>query len=257
MQQPREHAGARRSVGFAEQVFGGIPAAEHRQVALDELLDAVRILVDAPEILVRGRRNRAGVARADGIDEHQVALVEQAVLVVLHGIRGRRGEARHARPDPPRAERSEQQEDRRRTRTAVIEERDRTRGRGRAVEREGHVEQLGGGLRAVRVGRHEVAGACRIGKRLSAELHRVMGDRRVLADIGHRIVRAIAVWGGVEQRLVGRDLLPRRCVHRKAPGSNGRASAARHSQMALRAESSPFPLGTPQPLTASKPAFAE
>ena len=155
----REHAAACGAVRFAEQVFRRIPAVVLRQVALDELLQRIRILVDAPEVAILVRRNRSRIAGADRVDE-QVAVVDHAVRVVFHLVRRGRREARHRRLDALWRERPQQHEHRRRP--AVIEERHGPRFFLRAVGRERDVEELRRRLRTARVDRHEVAGRRRV-----------------------------------------------------------------------------------------------
>ena len=84
--------GAGGAVALAEQVLRRGPAVVVAQVLRDEAADRLDVRIDAPELVVLVIAHRVAQAGADRVDHHQVALVEQSVLVVdqLIGRRRRR-----------------------------------------------------------------------------------------------------------------------------------------------------------------------
>ena len=122
----REAGAAHRPVAFAEEVLGRIPAAVLRQELRDELGEGIDVLVDPVErlfLVLAGDPAEPGARR---VDEHQVAGIEQALVVVDDLIRRGRGMRSSAVDDAPRAERAHVQPHRRRARPAVEEEGDRS-----------------------------------------------------------------------------------------------------------------------------------
>ena len=90
LQRQREARGAHRAVAFAEDVFGRIPAIVFAQELLDERREGVDVLIDAVEILVRILAADPAEAGAGHVDEHQIARIQQALVVVDDRVRRRR-----------------------------------------------------------------------------------------------------------------------------------------------------------------------
>jgi len=145
------------------------------------------------------------------LTKNQVALVEQAVGVVFDRVRRGRREVRHRRPDAARPERAEQHEHRGRTGPAVIEERERPGFLFLVVLRERDVEHPRGGLRTARVDDHQMADRRRVVDLFAVYRDRVMRDRSVLVGRGDGIVGPVAVGDRIEEGLVARLVLARRC----------------------------------------------
>src|SRR5882724_67877 len=78
-----ERGGAESAVAFADEEFGGVPAAVAADVQGDELGEGLYVLIDAPEVLVLRFADGVAEAGADGIDEDHIGLVEQRAGVVL------------------------------------------------------------------------------------------------------------------------------------------------------------------------------
>jgi len=85
-----EAGGADAAVGFAEEEFGGSPAAIFADPAADEVADGFDVLVEAVELGGFGVAFGAGVSGGDGVDEDEVGDIEDGVGV-LDGA-GRWGE---------------------------------------------------------------------------------------------------------------------------------------------------------------------
>jgi len=123
LQITREARRAGGAVALARQEFGREPASVARGVQADEVADRLDVPLEAVPLLGLLSLDGARVARADGVDEDQVGLVEDRELVVDQ-LEGRLGQVpiefeHHA----ARTQRAEVQPDR--------------RGAGSAVEREG------------------------------------------------------------------------------------------------------------------------
>lgn len=116
---------ARGAVALAEQILGRAPAVVVVDVPHDEAADRFDVRIDSPEILVLAFANRMAESGADGIDQHQIGLVEDAVNVVDHLVGCRRRRAGVGGDDAARPERSHVQPERRRAGTAVVGESDR------------------------------------------------------------------------------------------------------------------------------------
>jgi len=82
LQQVNHSRGAGRPVALAEDVFGRVPAAPLRQEISDEFCKGVGIRIDAIEGFVPVLARNSAESRARGIDENEIARVEQAVFVV-------------------------------------------------------------------------------------------------------------------------------------------------------------------------------
>src|SRR5262249_56915840 len=81
---------------FADEELGRRPASGARGVQADELAHRIKVLPEAVELLGLLPGRRATEAGADGVDENEIADVEQRCVVVDHPVRGcrRRGALR-------------------------------------------------------------------------------------------------------------------------------------------------------------------
>ena len=110
--------------------FGEFQRLNVADVAGDELRERALILIDAEEVRRLPGGEDAAESRRGRVDEDEIAAIEQRVLVVDE-IERRVGRLSAVRNDDAyRAERTHAQPNRRTPRTAVVEERHRTR-RGR------------------------------------------------------------------------------------------------------------------------------
>ena len=219
VQHPAEHAAAGGAVGFAKKEFGRVPPVVRGQITLDELLERACVLVDAPKIPVLVRGDRRRISRADGIDEDEVASVQQAVGIRLERIGGRRREVREVGLQPHGCERAQQHIDGRGSRPAVVEEGDRSRAEIDSVGGEGDVENLRRCFRARGIDDRQMTGGGRVGDRPASQRRRMMCDRRALAHIGDGVVRTVAV-----SRLIKKGLVRKR---------KGRLGGGRHGMHLL------------------------
>src|SRR6516164_1387128 len=113
MEQPGENGAASGAVGFPIKEFRRVPAIVEGQKALDELPDRTGVLIDSPKVLVLAGGDGRRITGADGIDEYQIAFVEEAVGIGFQRVRSRR-ERRQTALDAYRGERPQHHEDRRR-----------------------------------------------------------------------------------------------------------------------------------------------
>ena len=183
-----EHARSRRAVALAGQILRRIPAAVRRDVPTDELRERLAILVDAVKIFAGCMADDPAEARADRIDEHEVARAEQTILVVDDPIRRRTrgsGVRGHHRARPEGAEVNER---RRPARAAVVGKRDRAFGfRAEPVGGIRDVEDARRG-RVLRVREHDRSGRRRVANFAAADQGRMVGDGGGDARDGNRIV---------------------------------------------------------------------
>ncbi len=122
-----QNGGAGRSVTLSEQISGGVPAPVFRQERGDEVGEGVRVLIDAVErflLVLSGDPAEPGARR---VDEHQIAGVQQTLVVVNDPVRCRRGMTGVGGIDAPRPESPHVQPHRRRAGTAVEQEGHRPR----------------------------------------------------------------------------------------------------------------------------------
>ncbi|WP_143749255.1 hypothetical protein [Caballeronia arvi] len=92
----RKHCSTRGAVRFAQEVLRRIQAPGNGQIALNETVECVQILVDTANVLASGAAYRPGQARFLGIDEDEVGTVEQRVWLVRQDIGGSWSERRLA-----------------------------------------------------------------------------------------------------------------------------------------------------------------
>src|SRR5882757_1320975 len=85
-----ERGGAESAVAFANQEFGGVPAAVAADVKGDELGKGFYVLVYAPKVFVLRFADGVAEAGADWIDKDHIGLVEKGAGIVLEFIRRRR-----------------------------------------------------------------------------------------------------------------------------------------------------------------------
>ena len=149
LQRQRQPGGAHGAVAFAEDVFGRIPAIVLAEKLLNERGEGVDILIDAVEILVRVLAADPAKPGAGHVDEHDVADIEQTLVVVHDGIRRGRRVAVVIGEHAARAERAHVQPYRRGPWAAVEQERDRPPGHIRAVLEIGDVGHAGFGGRVL------------------------------------------------------------------------------------------------------------
>ena len=165
LERAAQHRVARGAVGLAEQVERRVPATRLLEPGGDEAGEAVGVGVDAPRTLGLDALGEHGPSRAQRVDEHQVADLEQRAGVVLDRI-GRGADAPVAVGDhAARADAADVHQDARASRTAVEAEAHRARGVGLAVGADrgvGQAEQRPDRV-AVVLGNPNVAGAHRIG----------------------------------------------------------------------------------------------
>ncbi len=209
----RQRGRTRRAVTLAEEKFRRIPAIEFRKVIRDELPERRDVLIDAEERLLLARHDpaEAGVRH---VDEDEIALVEQAVRIVLDAVRRRPAGLAVGGEHAHRTNRSHAQPHRRAARTAVIDERDRTRRRVRTVFGVGRVENRRRRF-TVHVVERDQPGAGRVCDRLAVECDR-MGRYRI---------RKHSVLGGLPLMLRGRGLVVR-CVS----GARGYGETGEHRE---------------------------
>jgi hypothetical protein len=92
--QPVGEAGAAdAAVALAHHEDGAEPAVLGGEIGADELADGGDVTVDAPETGTELGLLGAAVAGADGVDEDEVGLGEEAVVVRDQLVRGRGHEA--------------------------------------------------------------------------------------------------------------------------------------------------------------------
>ena len=82
--------GASRAVAFAQEIFGGHPAAILTAEAHDEVAHGFDVFFQAVEFVLVLKIGGAGEARADRVDEDQVGDIKERFLVV-HYFKGRLG----------------------------------------------------------------------------------------------------------------------------------------------------------------------
>ena len=175
---------AGRAVALARQELRRTHAVEAREVQTNELAERVQIFIEPPEARAQRLRRRSAVAGADGVDEHEVRLVEERVRIVLEAVGRRRSRSVGVELHLLRTERAEVQPDGGRSGAAVEREGDRTRRRVRAVLRVGDVVHPAFDRVRLLVANREHAGRRRVGDRLSANVDRVVRRRR--RHFGHR-----------------------------------------------------------------------
>ncbi len=86
--------GANAAVALTEEVFRRLPATIVRDIAGNEVRHGLDVVIHAPEVFALCLTDRAGEARAHGVDHHEVSLVEHRVLVVNPTEWTFRGESR-------------------------------------------------------------------------------------------------------------------------------------------------------------------
>jgi hypothetical protein len=206
--QPIGEAGrARCAVAFAEDELGRVPAIVDGEVALDAPGEGVDVGIGAPERLKLGVADRPGEAGAHGVDEHEVRLVEQAVVVV-DDVEGRVvGGFRAVRLHSDWAERSHVQPQGRGAGTAVVEEGHRTA--RAALGGVGDIEQAAGRLTLV-IADGERAGGRGVGDGAAADGRGVPGGVAQFLDRrgGDVVVGQLAAGGAVGAGIAVRAPLP-------------------------------------------------
>src|SRR5882762_3022658 len=85
-----EGGGAEGAIAFADEEFGGVPAAVAADVQGDELGEGLYVLIDAPEVFVLRFADGVAEAGADWIDEDHVGFVEKGTGIVLKFVGRRR-----------------------------------------------------------------------------------------------------------------------------------------------------------------------
>src|SRR6267378_3258682 len=81
-----ERGRAESAVAFANQEFGGVPAAVAADVQGDELCEGLYVLIDTPEVFVLRFANGVAEAGADGIDKDHIGLVEKGAGIILQFV---------------------------------------------------------------------------------------------------------------------------------------------------------------------------
>ena len=179
-----QHRGAGRAVALADQVFRRRPAAVAAHVLRDELRQRLGVFVHAPEILPGTFAHGLGESRADGIDEHHVGDVDQAVRVVHHLVRWRRRGGRVGGHDAARTKGAHVQPGRGGAWPTIIDEGERPlAGVLRVGPRVRRVVEGADGLVLVVLEQHRGGGGA-IRHELAADADRVIGGRRRL--VGNR-----------------------------------------------------------------------
>src|SRR5882672_1877982 len=84
-----EGGGAESAVTFADEEFGGVPAAVAADVQRNELGEGLYVLVDAPKVFVLRFADGVTESGADWIDKDHIGLVEQRAGIVLQLVRRR------------------------------------------------------------------------------------------------------------------------------------------------------------------------
>ena len=154
LQVARQRGGAGGAVALADQEGRAAPAGVAGNVEADEVADRGDVGLEPVELLGLLADHGAAVAGRDRIDEHQIADVEERVVVVDQLVGGRQREALVVEPHPLRPEQAEVHPDR--------------RGAGAAVEREGERPRRGvvdpvegvGDEEDLRLGDHPSASPC-------------------------------------------------------------------------------------------------
>ena len=131
----RDHGGARRAIAFAPKVLGTVPAAVVVEPQADDLGDGFGILLQPVVFLGIGALGQIAEAGARRVDEDEVGDIEQAVGIIEQRIGrcavvARIGGDRHTLGP----ERTHLQPDRPRTRSAIEQEEDRSRGIARLLD---------------------------------------------------------------------------------------------------------------------------
>ena len=147
-----------RAVRLTDQVLGRGPPAVRFQIRIDELAERAQVTRLPVELLVVDPGCHAAVAGVDGVDEHEIAHVDERVLVVLDRIGRGRLESLVRHPYVLRRERSHVQPDCRGARPAVVQERERTYFRLLTIFRVGDEEHSRGDLTVVEPNRQRAGG---------------------------------------------------------------------------------------------------
>ena len=82
MEGPRREPQVPGEAGDGVALPRRVPALEDGQIALYKLANGACILIDAPKIAVLAWRDRRRVTGADGIDEYQIRMIEEALGMV-------------------------------------------------------------------------------------------------------------------------------------------------------------------------------
>src|SRR5262249_34662009 len=122
-----ERGVAERPVAFADQKFRRVPTVVARNVNLDELCERLYVGVDAPEIFVLRFADRGAEARTDGVDKDESGRRGEVLRFFWELVGGGRGDACFCGSDAARTKRANMKPYRRRARTAVIKEGNRSR----------------------------------------------------------------------------------------------------------------------------------
>src|SRR5712672_4448984 len=85
-----EGGGAEGAIAFANQEFGGVPAAVAADVQGDELGEGLYVLVYAPKVFVLRFADGVAESGANWIDENHVGPVEKGAGIVLKFVGRRR-----------------------------------------------------------------------------------------------------------------------------------------------------------------------
>ena len=151
LQQVYQHCGARRSIAFAKQIFRRVPALVFCEKRRNESGKSVGVLVDAKKRFVFVGTGNPAEPGAGGINEDEIAGVEQALIVIHQTIRGRRGMRVICGFDPLRSKGSHMQPQGRGSRTAVEQKRDRPSGRFTSSFKISHIKHSRPGSWMLRV----------------------------------------------------------------------------------------------------------
>ena len=116
-----QHRRARRTIAFAKQIFGGIPATVFRQELRDEFSEGIGVRIEAKERLLLVLTGDTAEASARRVDEDEIGCIEQARAVVDEGV-GRGGCMCVGRSyDTPRSKGTQVQPHGRGAGTAIVE----------------------------------------------------------------------------------------------------------------------------------------
>ena len=139
----RNAGSPRSSVTLAKEKERRAPALVACEIEPDEFAESFDVTFDAEKFL--GQLGVGGAAEAGlhGIDEHDIALVQQAMGIVRDAIGRGWQQAIGQHRDPPRSQRAHMKPDGRRPRAAVERESQRTLFNILTVEGVGHEKHLG------------------------------------------------------------------------------------------------------------------
>src|SRR6516162_937925 len=103
MKHPCKHTRAWRCVGLAKEKFWRIPASIYREITFDKLLYGARIFINPPKINILAGCDRRRIARPNWINEDEIALIEQAVWIIVQKVWSWWSKIWHASSNSPRS----------------------------------------------------------------------------------------------------------------------------------------------------------